>query len=486
VSLRAKVLLAQAPLAAALVVVSWLALGAAESSGGGHARRIEAVTAAAAAAALVLAFVASARLTSRMLRPLSVLGQAARRIGDQDFGARARVRGGDEIAQLAEDFNAMATQLAAYQRSSVGELLRARQAAQSAIDSLPDPVLVLDLEGAIVSANEAAAGLLRSAGITGADGSAGTVLGDLLGRLRAHVLGGRGLFVPRGFEDAVRLPAPDGDRDWLPRAAAVRGEDGLTGLTVVLQDVTRLRRFDELRNDVVATVAHELKSPLTSLRMALHLCAEEVAGPLTEKQSELLEAAREDSARIQALVDDILDLARIQSGRLELQREPLDPRALAEEAVAAHRSAAEAKGLTIKTEGLPGCGEVFADRERALVVLANLVANAVRHTPQDGRIVVSCLPDDHAVRFEVADTGEGIAPEHQARVFDRFFRVPGRRSDEEAAAGRGSGLGLAIAREIVVAHGGTIGVVSAAGDGSRFWFTLPAAELRPSAVRPLL
>src|SRR5262249_1265887 len=135
----------------------------------------------------------------------------------------------------------------------------------------------------------------------------------ILERLCSHVLGGKGPYTPSDLREAIRVPSNEGDRYFLPRAAPVYETLGrLVGATVVLQEVTGLRRLDELQNDLVATVAHELRTPLTSLRMALQLCLEQVLGPLTEKQAEALHAAREDCTRLQTMVDDLLDLSRIE------------------------------------------------------------------------------------------------------------------------------------------------------------------------------
>jgi NtrC-family two-component system sensor histidine kinase KinB len=301
-------------------------------------------------------------------------------------------------------------------------------------------------------------------------------------RVRAHVVAGRGPWQPHGFDEAVRLDQPDGARWFLPRATALHGEAGaVTGAAIVLQDVTRLMRFDELKNDLVATVAHEFRTPLTSLRMAIHLCVEEAAGPLGEKQADLLLAARQDCERLQGIVDDLLDLSRIQSGRVELQRRPVKARALLDDAAAAAREAATGAGLELTVRSGASGEEVHADAERIALVLSNLLANALRHTTRGGAVTLSALPAGGAVRFEVADTGEGIPSEYLDRIFDRFFSVPGRRAG-------GVGLGLYLVREIVAAHGGEVGVWSAPGEGSRFWFTLPLASTGvagvPAAERP--
>jgi NtrC-family two-component system sensor histidine kinase KinB len=227
-------------------------------------------------------------------------------------------------------------------------------------------------------------------------------------------------------------------------------------VTVVLQDVTRLMRFDELKNDLVATVAHELRTPLTSLRMAVHLCLEEAAGPLTEKQAELLHAAREDCERLQTIVDDLLDLSRMQSGRVEVSPVALSAKALAEAAAADTKTV-----VTVVEPILP----VLADPERIGLVLHNLLQNAARYSEH---VELRVEPLGDRVRFSVLDRGPGVPAEFRERIFDKFFRVPG-------AKGEGIGLGLYISREIVQAHGGAIGVDDAPGGGSRFWFTLPTA-----------
>ena len=438
------------------------------------ATRLVAVTLAATLGGLLVGLLLASSLTARITRPLSVLTQTVRRIGRGDLAARATVHGGDELAELAREFNAMADQLAQYRQSSLGDLLRAQQASQAAIDALPDPVLVVDPSGALLASNRAATGALGLVADDGADGLGGLdpALRASVERARNHVLGGKGPFQPRGFEEAVRLDGPEGPRFLLPRATPLYGEGGgIAAAAVVLQDVTRLLRFDELKNDLVATVAHEFRTPLTSLRMAVHLCAEEVAGPVTERQADLLLAARGDCERLQGIVDDLLDLSRIQSGGVELARRQVPVRRLLEEAVDAVRGPAREAELELRVGGPEREEEAWADPERLALVLVNLLSNAVRHTPAGGRVTASARRDGAGWRFEVRDTGVGIAPEFQERIFDKYFRVPGQ------AKGGSVGLGLFLAREIIGAHGGQIGVESAPGQGSCFWFTLPAGPV---------
>ena len=432
------------------------------------AQRNNRLVMAATLGALLLGIFVTGTLTARLLRPLSLLTQSVRRIGEGDLQVRARVEGSDEISELAHEFNTMADRLGQYRSSSLGELLQAQQASQAAIDSLPDPVLVLDSAGGLVNVNAAAEQVLRlSQASPDPLASLAPRIRAVLEQVRAHVMAGKGPFVPKGFEEAVRAESPDGDRFLLPRATPLYSEEGaVAGATVVLQDVTRLMRFDELKNDLVATVAHEFRTPITSLRMAIHLCAEEVVGPLTEKQADLLQAARQDCERLQAIVDDLLDLSRIQAGRVELHRRPVEASALLEEATRALRQAAQGAGLELRVEEPDSSPRVSADPERVQLILQNLVSNAIRYTPAGGSITLSAAVDGALARFAVRDTGVGIPREYQERIFEKFFRIPGDRSG-------GVGLGLYIAREIVQAHGGKMGVESAPERGSTFWFTLP-------------
>jgi signal transduction histidine kinase len=435
--------------------------------------------------ALGMGLVSSTWLIARATRPLGVVAAAVRRFGENDFKARAQVRGKDEIASVATEFNKMADRLERYRQSSLGELLQAEQAAQSAIDSLPDPIVLLNAEGGVHGTNTVATRLLGiDPDLEGGDVYARADPGvrAVIEKLRVHALGGKGSYVPKGFEEALRVAStPEGEKILLPRATPIYGESGnVTGATIVLQDATRLFRFDELKNNLVATVAHELRTPLTSLRMALHLCTEGVVGPLTMKQADLMFAARDDCERLQVIVDELLNLSRIESGQIELRRRRLSPDSLVGPALEVHQGAAEQAGVTIVAEVPPGLPEVFVDADRLQLVFTNMLSNAVRFAPRDSQITVRAqvahsaqvrdhrLSEPDEVRFEVVDQGPGIPKEHQVGLFEKFFRVPGSPIG-------GSGLGLFIAKGLVQAHGGRIGVDSEPGRGATFWFTVPVA-----------
>jgi two-component system, NtrC family, sensor histidine kinase KinB len=405
-------------------------------------------------------------LMRRALQPLRVLGLAVRRIGEGDLEARAHLSGDDEVAEVGRELDVLADKLREYRNSSLGELLQAQQASQAAIDSLPDPVLVLSVDGKVLNVNQAAETLLKISGGTDPLSQIPPEVREAVEKVRGYVIGGKGAYAPRGLEEAVRTHTDGGGRALLPRATPLYSETGgVIGATIVLQDVTRLLRFDELKNDLVATVAHEFRTPLTSLRMALHVVLEGIVGEVNDRQAEMLQTARDDCERLQGIVEDLLDLSRIEAGKVEVSLSPLPSKSIVDAAVAAKNEAARDVGVRIEeTLGEPIL-PVLVDADRIGLVFDNLIGNAIRHSPPGGRVEVRALPDGQRVRFEVQDDGPGIQPEYQQRIFEKFFRVPGTK-------GEGVGLGLYISREIVLAHGGDMGVDTQPGRGSRFWFTL--------------
>ena len=433
----------------------------------------------AAMVALAVALPISVVLVRRVLRRLERVTNAAERLGGGDFEARAVVGGRDEIAALGRTFDAMATRLSEYRASSLGKLLEAQRTSQAAIDSIPDPILVFDAAGALVGQNGAATSLFRRSAAGGVDAHEAALeqlpqaVRLAVVRARDHVLQAGVPHVPGSIDEAVPFSSEAGEQYLLARGTPVERPDvRAAGATVVLQEVTRLRRLDELRNDLVATVAHELRTPLTSLRMAILLCLEQADAVANIPTGlKLLQTARDDCERLQATVDELLDLARIQSGEVVLHRGRVAAGRLIGDAVAQANPRAREHGVTLVVPTVGEGLQVVADAERLQLVFTNLLVNAIRHSPAGGTVVLGAEAVEGVVRFEVADQGEGIGPEHVAHVFDRFYRVPG-------APPGGVGLGLAIARELVVAHGGEIGVDSRPHAGSRFWFTVPRVAPR--------
>jgi signal transduction histidine kinase len=369
----------------------------------------------------------------------------------------------DELGQLADAFNKMATKLRAYRQVMGDQILQARQMTEITFSAFPDPIIVLAADGQISFANPAANTFLFKLGMK--DGLPAGVQ-DVADR----VIKGAPDYLPTSFDRVLVFRVDEQEMFVLPRVIGMRDESGsIFGAAVVLQDVTRLRLLDEVKTNLVSTVSHELKTPLTSVRMGLHLLLEERIGSLNSKQTELLLAAREDSERLLRMINDLLDLAKLESGRSLLPTRPMEPRELIRTAEEDLRALVESRGSKLVSKVTPELPLVSVDARQVAHVFSNFVSNAVKYAKPGEEIVLKAKNQDGNVRFSVIDHGPGIAPQFQAQIFDRFFRVPGSENT-------GAGLGLAIAKEIVLTQGGAIGVQSTPGQGSEFYFDLPATK----------
>jgi signal transduction histidine kinase len=409
-------------------------------------------------------------LPRSIVRPLDTLARSATAIGEGNLDVSVEEPETVELATLAASFNRMAERLRVYRASSLGELLAAKDLARSTLECMIDPVVVLDREGGVLLANEAAeqAFALRI-GSAEELREAAVAVPEELAAARDEALTQGAPALPRSLSEAVRRRTEAGERYYLVRALPLSSapKDKPSAI-VVAQDVTRFRRIDELKSDMVATVSHEFKTPLTSLRMATHLLLEPGTGPLTEAQRDLVTTARDDTERLRAMVEELLDVVRIEAEAGALHRLPVEPSGLLYEVADAHRALARDKGVTLDVEPAAQQGLVSVDPERLSIALANLVANAVRHTPAGGRVVLRSTRDARTLRIEVEDDGEGIGPELLPRIFDRSFTTsPG------GGGQRRHGLGLTIAREIVLQHGGDLVARSEPGKGSVFAMVLP-------------
>jgi signal transduction histidine kinase/HAMP domain-containing protein len=419
------------------------------------------------ALAVVLALLWAGRTVATILHPIRAATESALAIGAGNLDQVVEVTSSDELGQFAGAFNRMARQLREVRQSQQARIRRLQQTTQAAIDSFPHPVLVIEPAGHVELANPAACKLLgvKPAG----DGAAlPWQPPEPLGAPLAEALRHQQAYLPQGFDRTVPLRGSDGERFFLPRILPIRDPVGGTlGAAVLLEDVTRFRLLDEVKSNLVATVSHELKTPLSSLRLVVHLLLEETVGPLTPKQLELLLDARDNTERLLVMINNLLDLARVEEGRRQLELQSILPGDLLSAAAEEFRPRAEDRQVELTIEAAADLRAVAADPMQIGHALHNLLDNALKYTPRGGRVTLGATATDGSVVLSVADTGPGIPPEYLPHIFERFFRVPGR-SDTG-----GTGLGLAIVREIATAHGGTATVESRMDEGTIFRVTLP-------------
>lgn len=372
----------------------------------------------------------------------------------------------DEIGRLSESFNEMAAALRQVRKEDRINLMRTKRATEEVFKALPIAIAVLDLDGKVEVSTETA------------DRHFGLKPGVLAGELGYDWL----LPLTRKALDEDNIVERDpkngyvqqfvDNREYFFQPIVVPIPVGLerrepTGVALILKDVTQVHEQQEMKRDVVSTVSHQLKTPLTSLRMSIHLLLEERIGYLNEKQIELLMAARDDSERLVNILDDLLDINRIESRKSRLALELAIPRILVRDAMEPFLVDAKDKGVTLVNEVSDDLPEVMADSEKIRHVFANLLSNALRFTGPGGSVTIRAKQEQDRVVFLVEDTGKGIPEEELKHLFEQFYRAPGQ--DEKS----GVGLGLSIVKEIVRAHGGDVGVESVLDKGSTFRFTLP-------------
>jgi PAS domain S-box-containing protein len=402
-----------------------------------------------------------------ILNPIIRLIHSAEAIRDGNLDLVVQVDSKDEIGRLSEAFNDMAMSLRAFRRSDQAKLARTQEAAKETFSRLPDAVAIADLDGKIEISTESAEKIFGlKAGASVQDAAV-----KHLSRLFNRIIDQNPLKYLEE-EKLFQLFVSGEELYFHATAAPMTDRDGqLTGVILIMNDVTRQRQAEELKSGLVSTVSHQLKTPLTSIRMAVHLLLEEKAGPLTEKQIELLMAAREESDRLHHILTKLLDISRIESGRIQMDCQSISPHLLVQEASEPFRRAAQEGGIGLETMIPDNLPTVYADTAQMGHVFSNLLSNALRYTAPGGRISVTAETEEKFVRFFVTDTGSGIPHQFLQRIFEQFFRVPDQKQET------GTGLGLTIAKEIIEAHGGNINVESKEGQGATFSFTLKRADL---------
>lgn len=407
-------------------------------------------------------------LTGRwILRPIGRLIGSAEEIRRGNLDLVIRSGSTDEIGRLSQAFNAMASSLRELRRADQGRIRRMERSTQQILRSLPDAVAVVDSNGQVEISSMAAAeffGLktgvsIRSLGIERA-----------VELFEESMRTGRSQYAPADQSIIQRFIGGAEHFFRIGAVPVINGEREPTGVTLVFKDVTQKVHQDELKGGLISTVSHQLKTPLTSLRMAVYLLLEEKAGPITPKQSELLIGARDDCERLHSILTSLLDINRIESGKAAMSFQAVSPHELAMNQMDSYWAEAKDAGVSLRAEVSPDVPGVWADPDRIGHALGNLISNALKYTSPGGIITISAQEEGEAVRFLVSDTGAGIPEEYLDRVFDQFFRVPGQQEVT------GEGLGLAIVKEIVEAHGGTVTVESHQGKGSVFSFSLRQAN----------
>ncbi|HUU96719.1 MAG TPA: ATP-binding protein [Phycisphaerae bacterium] len=438
----------------------------------GLAQRAFSSTLAVGAAAVGVGLIFSLLLSKRLVQPLERMLKATERLAGGDYTAHVEAAESEELGRLAASFNSMAKQLGMYHRMNVERIVAEKRKSEAVLRSIEDGVVVTDAEFRITDINPLAARILKVDPEHAKEKHFLEVVKSdrLFALIKQAAESGRPPAIEEG-KDVLSLGDGERARHFLFDVAPVLSEGGgMIGVVLLLRDVTRLKELDRLKSEFVMTASHELKTPLQSLGMSIALLEEGAADQFNERQRELLATAQEELKRLKALISDLLDLSKIEAGRVEMELESAAPGPLIDQALSVLHEQARQQQVELVATAPGGLPNVWADPNKITWVLTNLISNALRYVDRHGHIRVAAERVGQRVHLSVSDDGEGIPPEYQSRIFDKFVQV------KSAKSVGGSGLGLAICKEIVRAHKGTIWVDSTPGEGATFTFTLPLAD----------
>jgi signal transduction histidine kinase/HAMP domain-containing protein len=402
-----------------------------------------------------------------ILRPLAGLTLSAQEIKSGNLDLYILSRSRDEIGTLAQAFNEMAAGLRESRRVDRANWSHMKRSTELAFKVLPEAVAIVDKEGVIQIVSDTASEVF---GMLPMEKINNPIFRGMVELFNEAISTGRPAELNK---EQYLIQRFVNGKEFYFRPKVVPVLDNYrhpTGVIILLTDVTLEREQNEIKRGVVSTVSHQLKTPLTSIRMSLHLLLEEKLGPLSEKQLELLIAAREESDRLHTILERLLNISRIESGKTNMELKSVRPHELVFESIEPFRSAAVDRGLTLEIQLPNDLPEVSADPVMVSQVFANLVSNALKYTGPGGLIRAIAQTTDDFVQFSVSDTGRGIPAQYLEKILQHFFRVPGQTTES------GLGLGLSIVQEIVEAHGGTISVESVESEGSVFTFTLRRSD----------
>jgi NtrC-family two-component system sensor histidine kinase KinB len=407
--------------------------------------------------------------------PLREFSEAIREISRKNYKQRLEFNGSDEFAELAVSFNAMTHELNKWENSNLSKIQSEKLRIEAIIEQMQDAIIGLNERKEILFFNKVAGELLNLNGETVIGQNAEVLMkkNDLLNRILQDKQTEKAMKIYADNKESyfqlerreITVPVYEGQTD-----VAMNQTAKAAGEVYILKNITQFKELDEAKTNFIATVSHELKTPISSIKMSLKLMDDERVGMMNVEQKELVQHIREDCGRLLKITSELLDLAQVETGNLQLNFVKSDPRKIAIYAMDSVRFQAEQKNIELELISRNNLPKVNVDVEKTAWVLVNFLSNALRYSSEKSKVVIQVIENADDIEFSVRDFGKGIEEIYQKRLFDKYFQVPTDGNNKS-----GSGLGLAISKDFIEAESGKIWVESALGEGSKFCFSLPIA-----------
>lgn len=419
----------------------------------------------------IIAFILLVNLPSNIANPIKTLTESIKQIASKNYSQRVHFESNSEFGQLAKSFNSMAEKLQEYNNSNLAKLMKEKVRIETLINNMHDPVIGLDEMYKIIFINEEAIKLcgLSKTEIFGKSAKDLAIKNDLIRKLMLSILNTEA----DSESNLNTLKIFDGnvegyfEKESFPISIIPTGEKDkvLIGHVIILRNVTVYKTLDFAKTNFIATVSHEFKTPISSIKMSLHLMGNENIGTLNEEQQQLLESIKDDADRLLKITAELLNMTQVESGNIQLRLASANPKEIFQYAVNANKTLAEQKQINFKIDFPETVSQVSADAEKTIWVMNNLISNAIRYSYDNSSILLKIEEKENKIYLSVSDNGQGIEEAYQPKIFERYFRAPGTKKE-------GTGLGLSISKEFMEAQGGEITVKSEYGAGSIFTVSL--------------
>jgi two-component system, NtrC family, sensor histidine kinase KinB len=422
----------------------------------------------------IIAFTLLFNLPGNIANPVRELTASIKEIAERNYSRRLHFNKKDEFGELAASFNTMAEKLEEYQASSVQKLLIEKKRIETLINNMNDPVIGLDENKKVLFMNHMALRIsgLKPEQVTGKPVEELALHNDLIRSLVQELYNGN--LQKETTKLPVKIYADNKEsyfeKEIIPIKIIPTGEqvEKLMGTVILLQNITPYKELDFAKTNFIATVSHELKTPISSIRMSLDLLENKQLGELNTEQKSMVESIKEDTARLLKITGELLNITQVETGSIQMSVMPASVKEMIDYAIGTNKVAAEDKNITLVCKVPDYLTSVLADKDKTTWVLNNLVSNAIRYSYDNATVLIGAREEGNQIRLSVTDTGQGIEPRYMNRVFDRYFRIPGTKKE-------GTGLGLSISKEFIEAQGGRMELQSEYGKGSEFAFYLEKA-----------
>jgi len=405
-----------------------------------------------------------------LTKPLHELYLALEEMSNKNYTKRLHVGSTDEFARLATSFNKMSKKIAEFESVNLEKILIEKRRTETIIEHLQDGIIGVSAQNKILFINQVAEILLDMS----SEEAVGVYIPDLLvnNDVLYHVMVDV-MDIEQGqlvAEKTIKIPSADRDLFFSRQVMSLPETEELSGLIVLLKNVTKFTEMDAAKTHFIATISHELKTPLAATRLSLGLLKDKRIGQLNEDQADLIGDIEQATERLFTLTGEILQLSQIESGKIKINLKPVEIDDLINYSFQAVKVSAEQKFLTVEAYIAPNLPVFFADTDKIKWVIINFLTNAIRYAPQKSEVKLSIYVEKNRVVFSVSDKGKGISEMYHLKIFEKYFQVPDSNGEVNK---KGSGLGLAICREFIEAHKGDIWVESKVDKGSTFFFSLP-------------